>query len=212
MTSRTSGRLCKASVLSSSPISVFFTTAITSQEFRKASKYVRSVFSVITANRHCTNPKARNDSVSERAAMRRAFLCALRAFPASSPSTPNRSFRIREFFPLFSPFSAAPRTASRGVRRLNALAGIQAERNTVTNVPANARTRIAGWSEKGTSIRPSMTPSAKASVHAISPALPRMPSSMPDTAGRALKANASFKSPLRSCPGAAPTLARMPSS
>ena len=46
--------------------------------------------------------KPKKERVNDSVAVRRDFFCAFSAFPASSPSVPNKSARIRDFFLRFS--------------------------------------------------------------------------------------------------------------
>ena len=77
--------------------------------------------------------KPRKERVNDSVAVRRDFFCAFSAFPASSPSVPNKSARIRDFFLRFSCNSPVFFIASSGVILLNFLAGSQAEISTVKN-------------------------------------------------------------------------------
>lgn len=46
--------------------------------------------------------KPRKERVNDSVAVLRDFFCAFSAFPASSPSVPNKSARIRDFFSVLA--------------------------------------------------------------------------------------------------------------
>ena len=86
-----------------------------------------------------------NDKVRDNVEVRSAFLCAFSAFPASSPSVPNKIERIGECLFLLSPVTPVPLIASNGVILLNFPAGSQAENSTVKTDNNTARINTKGW-------------------------------------------------------------------
>ena len=97
-----------------------------------------------SAKKHCIIANARNANIRDRDAVRRAFLWAFRAFPASSPSTPNSSRRIEECFRRFSCNSPVFLIASSGVSLLNFPAGIHADIHIVRIVTSSVRAQTQG--------------------------------------------------------------------
>ena len=94
--------------------------------------------------KHCIKVNARKENVRDNVAVRQAFFCAFSEFPASSPSSPKKKARTREFFLFFNWISPVFLMASRGVRRLNFLAGYQADIHTVNMVIAKVNTNTNG--------------------------------------------------------------------
>ncbi len=190
-------------------ISVPFIVAITSQASWYLVKYVILWLIAVRVKKHMVRVKARNETVRDRLAVRRAFFWAFRAFPASSPSMPNIIARAGERFFLFSCSSPVFLMALMGVILLIFLAGIHAEIHTVTMVITKERTRIKGWNPHPMGIRPATSSSIQFTPF-TSPALIAMPIMFPATMGRLHSTAASCSRQARIWPGAAPTLDRIP--
>ncbi len=96
------------------------------------------------AKKHCITVNAINADIRDKDAVRRAFLCAFNALPASSPSTPNSSERKWEFFRRFNCNSPVCLIASNGVSLLKVLAGSHAEIHMVSTLTSNVNTSTSG--------------------------------------------------------------------
>ena len=145
----------------------------------------------------------------DRLEMRRAFFCIFRAFPASSPSIPNRLPRIlwRLFFFSCSPVGS--RSAWRGVILESFRAGAQAEQSTVSTADMAVTSSTAGWYWKTASCLPGKSAANLLTASRI-PAQPAVPSRIPASTGSAQRAAASCTRHSRICPGVAPMLEKMP--
>ena len=95
--------------------------------------------------KHCMAVNAIKENTRDRDAVRRALRCALKALPASSPSTPKRRLKTGDFFLCFSCSSPVFLMASRGVSRLSFRAGIQAEIHMVARVRSSVTRKTNGW-------------------------------------------------------------------
>ena len=100
-------------------------------------------FEALAELSQCINPVT--DSSRDKEDIRRAFLWAFNAFPASSPSIPNSQNKKGECFSFLSCKPPLFPMASRGVILLNFTAGIQAENNTVTAEATSVIAKMAGW-------------------------------------------------------------------
>ena len=98
-----------------------------------------------SVKKHSINAKLRKERVSDKVEVRKDFFCAFNAFPASSPSIPNKNARIRDFFLRFNCNSPVFFIASRGVSVLNFLAGSHAEINTVKRDTRIVIANTNGW-------------------------------------------------------------------
>ena len=139
------GRSCISFVSAKESTSVSCTVTMMSQTSWYFSKYVSAVLIFDIVKKHCITVNAMNENIRDKDAVRRAFRCAFKAFPANSPSVPNKNASTGEFFFRLSCSSPVFLIASSGVSLLNFLAGSQADIQIVITVTSSVKIKTSGW-------------------------------------------------------------------
>ena len=160
--------------------------------------------------KHSITVKAMNESIRDKEAVRRAFLCAFKAFPANSPSTPNKRERTGEFLLRLSWNSPVFLMASNGANLLNVRAGSHAEIHMVIIVTNSVRARTSGWYPNTASCLPATRLPNSAFIICKSPILIATPNRFPSMIGMVQSTAASCSRHVRICFGVAPMLEKMP--